>query len=698
MNLAWLISLVVAAACGGLFAVTLARRRQGPVATPGHRGGAKHGDNFDWTAFASDRFWEMDAEFRFRSVIESGSGKQPSAVDSILGSTRWELAGIDLENDEAMLRHRETLESHEPFRNFRYSMPVEGGEREHWRISGAPVFDAEGNFAGYRGMAIDESDLVRALDRSAQAEQVLKERDAQFQHAVEVSNLGYYTWNEALPSYDYVSDSFMRLHGVEDATLFVGYDFRADGDDWRFIHPDDLPGYTAAVHVADSSGKIFDHQYRLITADGDIRHVRERGDPVIVGACGELRRSFGTVQDITDLKKAEAVLRQEQQALKEAVRESEVQLQLFIDHSQAIVFMKDLEGRFRLVNQRFAQVFDVSQEEIVGKTDFDIFPPAHAKNVRNNDAEIIESGRPLEFEEPAVHADGVHTYMSVKFPIFDATGKLQGIGGIATDITERKRTEAEREQLVEALEGKNAELERFTYSVSHDLKSPLITIRGFIGMIRNDLERGAIERVNEDLARVDDAAQHMQLLLTQLLELCRTSHQPTGRAKLALTGVVQKVTKLMEAALNTDAISVELLALPTVWGDEARLLEVFQNLLENAIKFSECRAKTEITIGYRPGDEPIIYVRDNGIGIDKRFAEKIFELFEVLDPESGGTGVGLALVKRIIEAHDGRVWIESAGLDQGTTVCFTLGAGAHTNDNSEPASTAPTTDISRTTH
>ena len=637
------------------------RRQQSPT----------NSDWDDWVALASDRIWEMNADLRFVKITETAIKETPAIVAALLGRTRWELAGVHPGQDEAMDRHQRELEAHRPFTDFRYARPMHGGPSQHWRISGYPLFNTNGDFIGYRGTAIDETDLVNALQRSARAERVLKERDAQFQHAVEVANLGYYTWDGIDKTYLSVSETFLRLHGVSDPYEFIGHDFKETGDDYRFIHPHDLVDYQAQIALADGHDAGFDVDYRIKTADGAVRHIRERGDPVIDAASGRLLRTFGTLQDITDVKRAEASLLQEQKALQGQVRASEEQLRWFLDQTQAIVFIKDTAGRYKLINNRFESVFGLLRDETIGKQDSELFPQELAQKFRQDDALVIEHGLSMEFEDPVPACNGPHTYFSVKFPIYDAEETLQGIGGISTDITERKRTEAERETLVEELENKNAELERFTYTVSHDLKSPLITIRGFVGMLRQDLEKTRHDQIRHDLDHIDDAAKHMQGLLAQLLELCRTSRQLTEPSNVEIREVVRRVMELMQTSLVSTAIQVG--PLPTVWGDEARLVEVFQNLLENAVKFTSPQASPKIEIGQREGVEPVIFVRDNGIGVDKRYLTKLFELFEVLDPQIEGSGVGLALVKRIVEAHGGRVWAESDGLGQGTTICLVLG-------------------------
>jgi len=254
-------------------------------------------------------------------------------------------------------------------------------------------------------------------------------------------------------------------------------------------------------------------------------------------------------------------------------------------------------------------------------------------------------------------------------------GRAVRTRGAVLDVSDPQRAEAEREALIRELESKNAELERFTYTVSHDLKSPLITIRGFLGILAQDLEDGRTDRLRSDLDRMATAADAMERLLHELLRLSRIGRVVNPAEQVPFALVVHDAVALVRVRLEERGI--RLLVddpLPEVYGDRLRLVEVVQNLVENAAKFQGDQPEPRIRIGARVGDgsEPVLFVQDNGIGIEPRHQEKVFGLFQKLDPRAEGTGVGLALVRRIIEVHGGRVWIESAGRGQGTSVCFTL--------------------------
>ena len=278
--------------------------------------------------------------------------------------------------------------------------------------------------------------------------------------------------------------------------------------------------------------------------------------------------------------------------------------------------------------------------------------------------------------EPYAYSDElVETLTGISHQVAVAIQNSQLYTNVQRELNERRLAEEKQESLIRELGQRNAELERLAYTLSHELKSPLITIRGFLGYLREDAVKGDLTRLERDVRRITDATEKMLRLINELIELMsvgRLIHTPRD---LSLREVALEAVELVRENLERHHVTVHVAEdLPHLHGDHKRLLEVFQNLIENAIKFMGSQPEPRIEIGQRSGadSEPVFYVRDNGIGIEPRFHERVFGIFHKLDIASEGTGIGLALVKRIIEVHGGGIWIESEGNGTGAAFCFTL--------------------------
>ena len=241
-------------------------------------------------------------------------------------------------------------------------------------------------------------------------------------------------------------------------------------------------------------------------------------------------------------------------------------------------------------------------------------------------------------------------------------------------VNELINSRANERSLFQELEQKNEELMRFNYTVSHDLKSPLITMGGFLGYLEKDIKLGDREKIQTDLEQIKCANSTMQYLLEGLLELSRVGRLADKPVRVSLNETINTVRNNLAGILIDKNISFEISKeLPDVMYDRLRLDEVFQNLIENAAKFMENKKNPTIQIGGHYTDGAFLcYVKDNGIGIENNYKTKIFGLFEVLDKQQGGIGIGLALVKRIVEHHGGQIWVESDGPGCGSTFFFTL--------------------------
>jgi len=242
------------------------------------------------------------------------------------------------------------------------------------------------------------------------------------------------------------------------------------------------------------------------------------------------------------------------------------------------------------------------------------------------------------------------------------------------EIERREKLETEREELIRQLHSKNQELDRFAVRVSHDLKTPLITVAGFLGFLEKDIEAGNKERVERNISQISDASKKMGKLVDEILDLSRVGRIMNPPMDVPFEDIARDALKAAEGILKARQVQVKMDAIfPFVHADRVRIVQVIQNLIANSVKFMGDQPDPMIEIGFNEVDgEHIFFVHDNGIGIAKENQDKIFELFNKLDATTEGTGIGLGLVKRIVEVHGGRIWVESEGLGKGSTFKFTL--------------------------
>jgi len=342
-------------------------------------------------------------------------------------------------------------------------------------------------------------------------------------------------------------------------------------------------------------------------------------------------------------------------------------------HTSPVMMTLEANHIFTDVNQAFMNATGYDREEILGHpaSDLRLFGSEEDRKILeelNKEQKRIQDLE-LHFRRKSGET-GVVLLSSDKF---DVNGTIYELTS-ALDITDRKQADVERERLIAELKAKNIELEQFTYVVSHDLRAPLITVKGFVGLLERDLANANQERVRDDLRRINDAAEKMERLMRELLELSRIGRMMNPPRMISFESLINEAVQNVRGRLDARGVSVRIQPdLPSVYGDHQRLTEVLQNLLDNAAKYMGDQPNPMIEIGQR-GEEngkPIFFVKDNGMGIASVYHERIFGLFNKLDSQSEGTGIGLTLVRRIIEVHGGRIWVESEA-GKGATFYFTL--------------------------
>ncbi len=444
---------------------------------------------------------------------------------------------------------------------------------------------------------------------------------------------------------------------------FEPFEFPGTFDEWaKRVHPDDLARAKKAIqdHFEGRTPQ-YQAEFRFKTKQGEWAWILSRGSVIERDEQGKPTRMVGTHEDISSRKAAEA---------------ERERLVAILDTTSDLVFTATAEGHVTYMNCAGRNMLGWAGADVSGGKLIADAHPDWATHIVLTEGipKAIDTGV-WQGETAIVAPDGAEipvsqVIMAHKLP----DGQLEYLSTIMRDITDRKRAHEEREKMIDELEARNAELERFTYTVSHDLKGPLITLEGYLGLLREDIACGDSEAIENDMQRMENATRTMARLLSDLLELSRIGRLINPSHDVPLAELAHETVELLSGLIGKRGVVVEIAPnLPVVHGDRQRLLEVLQNLVENAAKYMGEQANPRIEIGARrDGNETVCFVRDNGIGVEPCYQERIFELFQQLDQRIEGTGIGLALVKRIIEVHGGRVWVESEGKARGATFCFTL--------------------------
>ncbi len=353
------------------------------------------------------------------------------------------------------------------------------------------------------------------------------------------------------------------------------------------------------------------------------------------------------------------------------IRENQLQLQAITDTAQDAILMMNPEGEVAFSNPAVRQIFGYEPEEILGRDlhSFFRFEDLLEKNRRaiaGAKQKATANGGATVFEMTTRHKDGHEISIELSLgqvELKEGTHKV----GVIRDISLRKAVEAEVQQ-------KNEELEQFVYIVSHDLKSPLITISSFLEMLQEDMATNNTERVEKDISFIRGGIDKMDQLLSALLRLSRTGRKEAAPQHINFHSLIDSTLSALAGPIRDHAIDVVVEPHDlTLFGDPLQLGQIWQNLVENAIKYHGEQPEPRIVIGVDISTgQPEFFVCDNGIGIAPKHSRRIFGLFSQLNPDSDGCGLGLALVKKIVEHYQGSIRVESKGLGKGSCFRFTL--------------------------
>jgi PAS domain S-box-containing protein len=502
--------------------------------------------------------------------------------------------------------------------------------------------------------------LYRLDVERQRAEEELEKGQAQLAEAQRIARVGSWEWDLRSGHFTW-SDELCRTFGVAPGEFNATFEGFVD-----FVHPDDRDLVRQTFEQSLHTGEPFGLDGRILRADGSVGVLHAQGN-VQRDENGVAVAMTGTGQDVSDRKRIEQDLRQ-----------SESRTRAIIDSANDAFIAIDPAGTISDWNPQAEAIFGWTREQALGRSLAETIIPepyreAHAEGihryVRTGEGPVLNT----RLEMTALHIDG-HLF-PVELTVSPIRlGRSYMFSAFIRDISERKRAEEALARQTDELTRINAELEDFTHSVSHDLKEPLRGIEAFAGFLAEDYGDKLDEQGQRYVNILRESAVRMKDLIDDLLQLSRIGRMRFEYVPVPVRSLVEDVSLELSFALQEKRVDLKIdTKLPTVACDKVRMRELFKNLISNAVKYND-KPQPQIDISCRTDNGDFTFsVRDNGIGIDPEYHDKIFKIFQRLHhrEEYEGTGVGLAICKKVVEAHGGRIWVESAP-GQGTAFLFTI--------------------------
>jgi len=571
--------------------------------------------------------------------------------------------------DQALEDERRIIATGQPIVGYVERETLPDGEEAWVLTTKMPFRDREGRMIGTFGISSEVSELVRA--------QQTLERERNILRAL----------IDSLPDHISIKDTEGRYMVVNRAFAeFLGRD-----------DPGSVLGCTAADFFPTEVVQELraDDEVILRTGEGvlnreEVRWSREDEQLVMMTTKLPLPDEAGEPYAIVALSRDVTRERRAQEAL----MRSERRLEDIIDNCPAVIYLKGADGRYELVNQRFERLFQVRREEVVGRTDYDICDRSTADAFRENDDLVIEEGEPIQVEEIAPHPDGDHTYVSVKFPLRDLSGEIYAIGGVSTDITDRKRQEEALRELNEELMAANERLRtaqeeliqaekmesvgRLAAGVAHEVKNPLAMIGMGLEIVARRTGRDD-EKLSETVERMRRGVERAKEIIRGLVDF--SAARQLQLEACDLNQVVEETLSLLRFEAGKAQVSVEREMgrdLPPVLIDATKVEQVLLNLCINAVQAMEGtgggRLRVQTRAGVLAGKEreggvrshgmlrdgvryAAVDIEDTGPGIEENKMDKIFDPFFTTKATGKGTGLGLSVVRKIVDLHQGTIEI-----------------------------------------
>lgn len=491
-------------------------------------------------------------------------------------------------------------------------------------VSAAPIPGPDGQLAGAVGVNVD-------ITRRKRAEEMLRESEAMRRLALTAGRAGAWSWDLRANRLQW-SDEYYRIFGFEPGSIQPS----AEAGFSR-VHPDDRPGIEALVHEAIERSKPIDQVHRVIWPDGSVHWVRGISQ-VFYDEQGQPYRMAGLAMDITEQKQAEIEL--------EAAHRRAAEI---LESIRDAFYSLDHEGRFTYVNQIAASLWKMRPEDLLGKNIWEVFPTGKETESYEKIQQALKEGQAFHYES---YSPFLKQWLNIKiFP------NEHGVSVYFQDITERKRADEALAEFSRQIERSNRDLEQFAFVASHDLQEPLRKIEAFGDSLLQYIEQ-ADDRARLYAERMRNAAGRMRGMVDGLLQLSRINTQGQPFSRVDLSKAVADVLSDLEYQVRRTGGRVEISALPEVEGDPLQIRQLLQNLIGNALKYHRPETPPVVKVHARQLSGRVkILVEDNGIGFNQNDADLMFQPFQRLVGRNQyeGSGMGLAICRRIVERHGGEI-------------------------------------------
>ncbi|MFV1883168.1 MAG: PAS domain-containing protein [Balneola sp.] len=574
-------------------------------------------------------------------------------------------------SEETIWKLREAIKKCASGEFIRYDADVVGGDGKVITIdfSMAPIFNEQGEVI----YLVPEG---RDISERIELEKEIAENSLRLIEAQEIGKIGNWNWDMEEDKLTW-SDQNYKVFGQKNS-------FKPTFESlMELTHPEDREPFKEDVENAIKENSPHDFIHRIVLSGGkEIRYIHERGK-VYYNKKGKPYRMAGTSQDVTGQLLKELELKEKTELLEL----SKKQLQTFISNAPVAVAMVDEGMNYIAASNKWYKDYGLKQKNIVGQNHYDIFP-----EIKKNEQWLDDHKRALSGEELSsdrdkfVRDDGSIQWISWKIlPWYDEPGEIGGLIMYTADITNEVKYQEQLENLNEILEHQvqlrteelnkaNKEMESFSYSISHDLRAPLRAINGFADILEEDYRDSIDEEGRRLICIIKNSGVKMGQLIDDILAFSRLGRKAIAKEEVDMNGLFSDVIKDIKNEFDIQDIHFDIKELPLVMGDINLLKQVVINLVSNAVKYSSKKEKVKIEVtSTKKQGKYIIEVKDNGAGFDMKYHDKMFGVFQRLHTSDDfeGTGVGLAIVKRIVNKHGGEIWAESE-LEKGSSFYFSL--------------------------